>query len=123
MRHIIILGLVISYTLITEPPIGLIPERQLMNDVAGWYGDTELDTYVNHVWFFYAGDFDFYGDQFHTLNKNNLASADSGSIVIWESHYGHRLAGDVMPEYFNVGYERVGIEQSSNFMVLILKKK
>ena len=124
-KHFVVLALIIGYTLITELPIGLIPERQMMTDIAKWYDNIEQkpDTYINHIWFFYAGDFDLYDEQFHVLNKKNLEVAESGSIVIWDTHYGWRLSGDVMPEYFETGYQRIGLGQAGNFTALIMQKE
>lgn len=125
---ITVMALSMGYTLITEPPIGLIPERQIMGDVAKWYGENNLDkinTYVNHIWFFYSEDLDYNSDHFYRTTIENLDSAPVNSIIIWESHYAYRGPGDVPLDYFqDKPYKLVGQMKTpdSRFYVAIFQK-
>jgi hypothetical protein len=95
--------LTVAYTLISEPPIRLSPERDAMRQIAEWYAENEYqnrETYVNHIWFFYLNDYDYHDQKFLRVTKENLASAKEGALVVWENHYSRRLAGDVPLTYF-----------------------
>ena len=124
----LVIGLSLSYTLITEPPIGLIPERVVMHNVAKWYQDNNLgkvNTYVNHIWFFYSEDMDYYSDNFLRTTQENLDAAPVNSIVIWDSHYADRLFGDVKLDYFEgKPYKALGQIRSSDnrFLVVVFQK-
>ncbi len=124
-----VIGASAGYTLITEPPIGLIPERAVMKQVAEWYARNDIDqrpTYANHIWFFYAGGYDYLGDEFPRVTVANLDAAPVGSIVIWENHYSHRLFGDVQPGYFqnNPNFKTIGQLRAPGtyFVAIVLEK-
>lgn len=133
-RGLMLLAMVVggssgAYTLITEPPIGLTPERATMGQVAGWYKENNLHntvTYANHVWFFYSGELDFYGDSFGRVTMANLGAAPKNSIVIWENHYSHRLQGDVQLDYFkdNPNFKVLGQMRApgTQFVVFVFQK-
>ena len=93
-----------AYTMITEPPNNHDnTERQMMKNISQWYVKNNLQnrtTYANHIWFYYSSDLDKNSDNFKLVTKNNLNTAPPSSIVIWESHYSHRLSGDVTLNYF-----------------------
>lgn len=93
-----------GFTLVTEPPDNhMSPERITMEQVSDLYLKGYLkdhQTYVNHVWFFWANDLDRHNSKFKTITEENLKEAPEGSIVVWESHYSHRLAGDVKIDFF-----------------------
>lgn len=128
MAAAFVIGLSLGYTLITEPPIGLTPERVVMHNVAKWYQDNNLEkvtTYVNHLWFFYSEDMDYYSDNFMRTTQENLDAAPVNSIVIWDSHYADRLFGDVLLDYFKGKPYKVleHIRSSDNrFFVTIFQK-
>jgi len=125
----LVIGTSGAYTLITEPPIGLIPERVVMGQVADWYDQNNLHntkTYVNHIWFFYLGRFDLYAENFNRVTVANLDTAPPGSIVIWENHYSHRLQGDVQLDYFrdNPRFRSLGqIRAPGTYFVTVLFQK
>jgi len=101
----LIIGLIMVYTMIKEPPEPLSPERQTMTKIAEWYEHEQRSlqqttTFVNHNWFFYVKDFDRFSDRFDWVTMKNLEIAPKSSIVIWDSHYSDRLGGDVPFEYF-----------------------
>jgi thiol:disulfide interchange protein len=110
---IMIVGTAMVYTLTTEPPNNNdSTERQVMKQVSKWYVDNNLlerKTYANHIWFFYASDLDYNSDHFERVTMENLDNAPPSSIVIWESHYSHRLFGDVQLDYFkdNPKFEQI----------------
>ena len=99
-----VISITAGYTMITEPPNNHEnQERQIMKKISEWYIDNNLDgkkTYANHIWFFYSTDLNRNSTNFERVKKENLNNAKPNSIVIWESHYSHRLFGDVTLEYF-----------------------
>ena len=121
--------LVIGYTLVTEPPIGLTPERQLMKQVASWHASKNVSgtTYVNHPWFFYAHGSMPTDAGFDLVTVANLDSARSGDLVIWESHYAHRLQGDVQMDYFKENPDWVPVFQrlasDRRFSTLVFRRR
>jgi len=126
----LVIGITLAYTLITEPPIGLTPERRAMQQIADWYVNNNLQstpTYANHVWFFYARDLDYYGANFARLTSKNLKKAPAGSVVIWESHYSHRLFGDVKLDFFkdNPNFKPLGqvVTPDKRFGVFVFEKQ
>ncbi len=103
----IVFGLgMLAFTGYTEPPNNnMSPEREVMQEVSELYVDSylkETTTYVNHIWFFWATDLDKYDTiQYKLVTKANLEKALIGDICIYETHYSHRLAGDVPNNYFD----------------------
>ncbi|HTF04381.1 MAG TPA: tetratricopeptide repeat protein [Bacteroidia bacterium] len=95
---VLILGTT-SFTLITEKwDAHMNPERDIMTKVSDLYVDSYLSglpTYANHIWFYWCNDLERSDDKFKTVTKENLRNAPLASIVIWETHYSHRLGGDV----------------------------
>ncbi len=94
----------LALTALVEPPnANQSIERKMMDKVSNHFQNSyfnERTIYVNHIWFFWANDLDRYAETYKGVTMANLDSADNGSICIWESHYSHRLAGDVQPAYF-----------------------
>jgi tetratricopeptide (TPR) repeat protein len=94
-----------GFTAITEPPDNnMSPERRVMQDVAEFYVNSYLKehtTYVNHIWFFWAKDLNKY-DTIHykKVTQANLNAANRGDVLIYETHYSHRLDGDVPTTWF-----------------------
>ncbi len=105
------------YTLITEHPDKYFsPERQALVELGKTYIENGWDkhrTYCNHPWFYYGQDFDQSDTtRFNLVTQKNLDNAPDSSIVIWENHYSHRLAGNVQISYF---------QDKPNFKVLAQK--
>jgi len=97
--------LALLFTGITEPPNkNMSPEREVMQDVSDFYVDSYLSehtTYVNHIWFFWANDLDKYDTtQYKLVTIENLERANVGDICIYDTHYSHRLAGNVPKTWF-----------------------
>ena len=94
-----------AYAMIKEPPEPLSSEGVTIKKIAEWYEQEkhtleQNTTFVNHVWFFYSKNFNRFSDHFDWVTKENLKNAEKSAIVIWDSHYCDRLAGDVPFEYF-----------------------
>ncbi len=85
---------------LTQRPMGLHREQQAMGHVAAWHARYVADriTAVNHPWFFFLGGYDRKDrERFVPVTQEALRGLPPGSLVIWESHYSHRILGDVMP--------------------------
>ncbi len=105
-----LLGLVVllnvAHLAITEKPIRLTLEQQVVKSTAAWYRAARLDdrvTLCNHGWFhFFAGTDHLSLERCPKLTKENLVAAPDGAVAVWEGHYAHRLHGDVPPDYFHL---------------------
>ena len=101
---VFIIATTMAYTMITEPPNNHDnTERQVMKKISQWYTKNNLynrKTYANHIWFYYSSDLDKNSSNFDFVTLENLNNASPSSIIIWESHYSHRLFGDVNLDYF-----------------------
>ena len=126
---VILSGSIMSYTLITEPPNAHnSPERQTMGEVSNIYAKSYLtnhNKYVNHSWFFWSSGL-VRDEKTDLITQENLEAAPDSSIIIWENHYSHRLAGDVQIQFFANKPEYVEIfrEQSSDqkFVSMVYQK-
>jgi len=91
--------LCVAYPLKVVKVIRLTPEQAMMKNVAAWYRDNALGdrvTMCNHIWFhFFSGTNRLSTERFPHLTHAHLDAAPLGSLAIWESHYAHRLTGDV----------------------------
>jgi tetratricopeptide (TPR) repeat protein len=80
------------------------PERNAMQEVSDFYTSSYLQektTYVNHVWFFWANELDKFDTlKFKPVTIENLNKAAQGELLIYDTHYSHRLAGDVPLKWF-----------------------
>ena len=129
LSFIIICG-IMGYTLITEPPnIHDNPERVTMGEISDLYVNGYLknyNTYVNHAWFFWSNNLNRDYSVYQILNQKNLKQAPDSSIIIWENHYSHRLAGDVKLEFFKENPEFVElfnkISSDTSFMTAVYQK-
>jgi hypothetical protein len=98
----------VLHTGFTVQPLTLQPEDRCMKEVSDWYKSQPADffdrpTYCNHVNFYYFSDITV-NDPLHDrhLDSAALAKAPSGSIIIWESHYGNNpsYGGNISTKYF-----------------------
>lgn len=94
----------LTFTLITEPPsISMSDERKTIEEISNIYTKSYLQKYplhVNHVWFFWANDFNrFDTTQFKNVKIKEINEASKGDLCIYETHYSHRLNGDVPLDY------------------------
>ncbi len=121
---------IMGHTLITEPPnIHDNPERETMGKISDLYMKGYLKnykTYVNHSWFFWSNGLDRDYNVYQIIKQENLKQAPDSSIIIWENHYSHRLAGDVQLEFFkeNPGFLELFnmISSDKTFLVVIYQK-
>jgi len=99
----LVLATIIGFTLITEPPnTHDSHERRVMSKLARIYSNsylTNYPTYNNHYWVSWISGID--QSKFQLTTIENLEKAADSSIVIWDSHYSDRLAGNVPETYFN----------------------
>lgn len=124
----LVLIILMSFTLITEPPSAHEShERRAMSKLARLYSNsylTKYPAYNNHNWVPWVSGMDQSEFQLNTIE--NLENAPDSSIIIWESHYSHRLSGDVPAEYFNDKPEYVELinirSKKLTFLVIIYQK-
>lgn len=96
-------GLGLGWTLVTEPPRALTAERRIMKEMAEWYADNRVPgatLFCNHIWFFWELGRNPEDPEFGRTTQANLNAAKPGDVTIIETHYSHRLRGDVAIEYF-----------------------
>lgn len=99
-----VMGIImLVFTAYTEPPdFNMTSERYVMRDVAKWYKTSKINhnnTYANHPWFFWSGDMNM-NKGFKTVTIENLNKAEEGDFCIYDTHYSHRLNGDVPKNWF-----------------------
>jgi tetratricopeptide (TPR) repeat protein len=120
-----------GFTTITEPPDNnMSPERRVMQDVSEFYVNSYLKehtTYVNHIWFFWAEDLNKYDTiQYKKVTQANLNAAKIGDVLIYETHYSHRLDGDVPTTWFENRLDWVElsrkIAEDKSFQCVIYQK-
>jgi hypothetical protein len=77
-----------------QPPV-IQQEQSIMLEAAQWYKDngyTQGLTLASHAWFCYGSGIDIYDRKvFRHIKPEEIAQAPSGSIIVWDSHYSHRL--------------------------------
>lgn len=126
----IIIFCIMGHTLITEPPnIHNNPERETMGKISDLYMKGYLKnykTYINHSWFFWSNSLDRDYDVYQIIKQENLKQAPDSSIIIWENHYSHRLAGDVKFEFFKENPEFLELfnmmSSDNTFMAIVYQK-
>jgi hypothetical protein len=130
---VLVLLLAVGHTLYAEKPLKLNSEASTAKRVSEWYlsqtGDMQRrPLYCNHVLVRYFADIDINDkNRDHSLQKATLATAAKGSIIIWDSHYGHsQFGGDVPMEYFeqNDGYKLMTqfVADDQRFGALVFEK-
>ncbi len=134
IKYTLTIAVIVStmgFTLITNPPdIHNSPERTTMNKLSRLYLDSYLkdyDSYVNHIFFFWPNDIPRdYDNKFKLITRENLEQAPDSSIIFWETHYSHRLSGDVPIKYFQNKPEYIElfrlISTDKKFTVVIIQK-
>ncbi|MFK7787656.1 MAG: tetratricopeptide repeat protein, partial [Crocinitomicaceae bacterium] len=128
---LIISFLMLSFSAITEPPNkNMSPEREIMQEVSEFFQPSYLNdnkVYVNHSWFFWANDLDkFDTTKYDEVTMENLEAAKLGEVCIYETHYSHRLAGDVQMKWIENRPDWVELDRrissKRNFQCLIFQK-
>lgn len=86
---------VVLTTLSVVRPFELTLEQLAVQEAVDWYRATGADqrlTLGAHVWFTYLNGLDPYETQrYRALTPESLEEAPEGAIVVWDSHYAHRL--------------------------------
>jgi Tfp pilus assembly protein PilF len=125
----IVTGAVILFTLITENwNTNMSPEREVMQEVSDLCLESanEEVIYVNHIWFYWSNGLDKRDARFKPVTRQELSAAENGSLVVWDSHYSHRLAGDVQLDSMLVDtrfIELFRIRSSDNkFMTIVFRR-
>ena len=90
--------------MIAEPPMGLSGERLAVKHIVE---TTREPRYagrliaMNHPWFAFLDGGDPHDrSRYAPMTQESLAALPPGSLVAWDTHFSHRLSGDVPPEYF-----------------------
>ena len=111
----LIIMIIFHTCLFNVKPFGLNNEAKVMKHVAMWLKNESLlernALYVPHPWLYYFLDIDFYSrekDGSIFINKNAVDNSVSGSLLLWNSHYGVRESEHIK-EY---------IENNDHFKVL-----
>jgi tetratricopeptide (TPR) repeat protein len=120
-----------GFTTITEPPnANMNTERTTMKEVSDFYTSSYIQnkiTFVNHVWFFWANNLNRNDtSKYREVTKENLNKALPGEILIYDTHYSHRLAGNVPLKWFQKHKEWVKLSQfispDHDFQCMIFQK-
>ncbi len=120
----------LAFTLITEPPsVSMSDERRTMEEISDIYTKSYLKNHplhINHVWFFWANDFNrFDTTQFKNVKINEINQASKGDLCIYETHYSPRLNGDVPLDFFEKRADWVELTRrvaDNGFQAMIYQK-
>ena len=86
---------VAAITLLQVRPFAITPEREAVNSAAQWFVESPYhDRLVigAHTCFTFAADLDRFDDRvFQMITPANIEAAPKGAVVVWDSHYSHRL--------------------------------
>jgi hypothetical protein len=122
-----VIGLAVS-TLSLVQPFSSTLERQITARAADWFsGSKYTDRLVlaSHTYFKYSADLDeFDPNVFLQITPQNIERAPLGSIIVWDSHYSHRLAWNTPLEMLQ-NQSRFRLLQSwdeNNFQLYIYEK-
>jgi hypothetical protein len=82
-------------TLIQVRPFQITRERIMASEAGRWFITGEYrDRLVlgSHVWFYHSAGLDRFDEKVsQRITPDNLRAAPDGTIVVWDSHYSHRL--------------------------------
>jgi len=118
--------------LVAEPPMGLNPERECVQRVLGAARSPRYEGRLiaaNHPWFaFLDGRDPSDNTRYAPMKQEALENLPPGSLVAWDSHFSHRLSGDVPFEYFRTHREytlvaREMTQVPSPFLMMLFEKK
>jgi hypothetical protein len=123
----------VAFTVYAEKPRTLDNEAQTVKLASEWYlRQTEefqqRPLYANHVLFRYFADIDINDkNRDRSMQLETLAAAESGAVVIWDTHYGNsQFGGDVPMEFFqdNPGYKFLQqfVDPDQTFGMLVFEK-
>lgn len=100
---ICILIVLFGYTLIVEHPMAnSSDERETVAKFSSLYNKTylkERQTHVNHPWFFWTGGLNRHSKNMSFMVQDSLKKAPIGSVAVFETHYSHRLGGNISQSY------------------------
>ena len=120
----------LAFTLITEPPsVSMSDERKTMEEISDIYTKSYLKNHplhINHVWFFWANDFNRFDTiQFKNVKISEINQASKGDLCIYETHYSPRLNGDVPLDFFEKRADWVELTRrvaDNGFQAMIYQK-
>ena len=97
--------ILMGFTLIIEHPMAnSSQERELVSKFSKLYKKTYLNertTHVNHPWFIWSSGKNKYEPKIQRMKKDSLKKASIGTIALFETHYSHRLSGDVHQSFLS----------------------
>ncbi|MCB2205694.1 hypothetical protein KQI65_13195 [bacterium] len=123
----------VAFTVYAEKPRTLDKEASTVKQAAEWYLEQpeefqQRPLYGNHVLFRYFSDIDINdSNRDRSLQLETLKTAEAGSVIVWDSHYGNsQFGGDVPMEFFqgNPTYKLLQqfIAPDQTFGVLVFEK-
>jgi len=120
----------LGHSINQEKFLELTYENRIMKQVADWYvsnADKNAAVLQSHIWFSYFTDLSPYNEErMPVLKMENLEKAEAGSIIIWDSHYSHRLRYKVPLKYLegNPQYKPLNsfIDPERRFGVFVFQK-
>lgn len=130
---IILLLLVLATTLYTEPPKKNSEENITVQKMVSWLdgqGLLQRDILINHPMFYFYAEILKASDpeKYPGLFMKTLETADSGDIIVWDSHYSFRpvYKMDVKLEYFQENDEyrllKRFVSRDQRYVAFVLEK-
>jgi hypothetical protein len=130
---IVLVAVIAVTTLYTEPPKKNSEENKTVKQMVEWMDRQNLlerEILINHPMFYFYADILKASDpeKYPGLFMRTLETADSGDIVIWDSHYSYRpvYKMDVQLEYFqdNPDYRLLQrfVSRDQRYVAFIIEK-
>ncbi len=128
----LVAGLTIAHTVSTEKPQPLSLEDQTCQQVVDYYLGENLETrptLMNHSLFYYfSGLPRRYNEQYRFIDVKNLDTAEPGTILLYDTHYGgnQEQRGVITYEFMTKRKDLRIIKQfvspDKRFAVLVMEK-
>lgn len=123
----ILMGLVVP-SLNRVQPFYLNEEQQIVIQAANWFKNSIYNDRLvlgSHVYFLYTADLDnFDRNVFLRITPDNVQQAPEGSIIVWDSHYSHRLSWSTPREILQdkTRFRLLQTWEKGNFEISIYEK-
>lgn len=131
-RGAVFAALAAAAVLVAEPPMGLNPERAAVKHIVEAAREPRYAGRIvaaNHPWFaFLDGGDPRDTTRYAPMTQESLASLPVNSLVAWDSHFSHRLSGNVPFDYFKTHRDeyrlltREMVREPSPFVIFLFEK-
>jgi hypothetical protein len=125
---ILLLIILAVFTVSKVQPFYINKEQQVVLQAAHWLGDSaykDQPVLSSHTYFTYGVDlYGFDSSRLMPITLENIRQSPKGSIIVWDSHYSHRLKWKTPLDILQDGtrFRLLQYWNSRNFKLLIYEK-